>query len=305
MKEQLSEKERVVFDEEVAKINKSLPHPLSLSVNHAACKAIYNMASGIVDESGGGSVHDVDYYTFPSEALSNLILTSGTKAGSVDVKGYRFTDYVDWPYGRVDGSELHRNNEPVMLHLGFKKRESMNIFVIAENESVTPPQIGVDGYIILLTLAEFRRNAKYAHIGKVQNSLNDPVIPDFGSLNDLETPCELAFDNYSIRKSSPGGDYFEEGRRILYFDKAMVIEALSKVKWGEKVEVKGPGRAVHFLERDGYLEINQNNPVEVTLSVELSGIKNPQGATLNFESQPIGSSGGLSFRKSIFIPSGL
>jgi hypothetical protein len=222
----------------------------------------------------------------------------------MDVKGFRYTDYVDWPYGRVDGSELHRNNEPVMLHLGFKKRKGMDIFLIGEDENVFPPQIGVDGYIALLMLADNRKIAKYARKNMVQSSLNDPVIPDFGNLNDLETPCKLAFDDYFKSETPSDGRYFEECKRILYFDKAMVIEALSKIKWGEKVEVKGPGSAIHFLERSGYIGIAQENPVEVSMSVELTGLKNPPGLRFDFDSVPVGTSG-LSYRKSIFIPSRL
>ena len=124
MKEQLSEQQEMVINEAVDKINEFLPYPKSLLIDHITGEAIYTMASGMIDESGGGSVHDVDYYTFPAEGLDNLIINSSaskTKITKTEVKGYRFTDYVDWPYGRVDGSEFHRENTPVLLNLGYKK----------------------------------------------------------------------------------------------------------------------------------------------------------------------------------------
>ena len=184
----------------------------------------------------------------------------------------------------------------------------MDIFVIAENLSDIPPQIDTDGFIMLLELNELRRKSTYAYKHTVYSFLNDPILPDFGNLNDLETPCELVFDNYLTPETSSDGDYSEERRRILYFDKAMVIEALAKLKWGKSVVVKGQGRAIHFLERAGYgynhnentVEINLDNPVEVTMKVEITGTNHPC-FKFDFDSKPTASSSGLSLSKSISI----
>lgn len=276
------------------------------------------MAPGTIDESGGGSVHDVDYYTFPAEAINDLILNaeaSEIKLGKTEVEGYRYTDYVDWPYGREDGSELHRNNERVSLHLGFKKREDMHIFTISETDPKaeksdggnTPPQIGIDGFIISLDLFVCRRNLKYAYKNMVYDFLNDPVVPNFGNLNDLETPCELVFDRYHTPETSSDGDYSEDRRKILYFDKAMTIEALSKIKYGQTVTVKGPGRAVHFLERAGYgynhnentVEINIDNKVEVAMGITCS--HDGKNVTYDFKSKPVDQTDGFSLSRSIEI----
>jgi DNA-directed RNA polymerase subunit RPC12/RpoP len=130
------EKQKILVNEAITKINKSLVLPCSLRVGDDGVNAFYEMASGIIDESGGGSIHDVDYYTFPAEALNNLILialVNGKDSGEVITKGSRYTDYVDWPQGRVDGSEIHRDNEQILLHLKLEIKDGNNILVISES----------------------------------------------------------------------------------------------------------------------------------------------------------------------------
>jgi len=311
MKEQINEQDKIVVNEAVAKINNSLPYPKSLHVNQEANEVTYFLASGTIDESGGGSVHDVDYYTFPADSLNSIVLSSlnsEKKVGKTEVQAFRYTDYVDWPYGREDGREIHRDNEPVKLQLGFKQRNDMNVFVIAESETDIPPQIGTEGFIALLELNEYKKKLKYTYKSMVYSFLNDPVFPDFGNLNDLETPCKLVFDDYLTPETSSDGDYSEERRRILYFDKAMVIEALSKLKWGQKVEVMGPGRAIHFLEREGFgynrnentVELNLDNPVDVTMTVELTRT-NHTCIKYNFYLKPFDSSIDLFLSKFVSI----
>lgn len=131
--ERFTEVQKTLISEAITKINKSLVSPHSLHISQDGEKAFYEMASGIVDESGGGSVRDVDYYTLPAEALNNLILItleSGMGSGQVIITGSRYTDYVDWAYGRVDGTENHRDNEQVLLHLKLAVKDDKSLFEI-------------------------------------------------------------------------------------------------------------------------------------------------------------------------------
>jgi hypothetical protein len=122
MGERITEVEEVIVNKAVAKINETLGWPRSVRM-YSDGDAIFKMASGFVDESGGGSVHDVDYYTFPAEALSTLILItlgSDAESGEVTTKGTWYKDYVNYPSGHDDGDELHIENDPVSLRLRLK-----------------------------------------------------------------------------------------------------------------------------------------------------------------------------------------
>ncbi|MCX6672137.1 MAG: hypothetical protein NTX92_09485 [Euryarchaeota archaeon] len=134
--ERFSEAQKTLISEAIAKINESLVNPRSLNVDQDGAKAFYNMASGLTDESGGGSVHDVDYYALPAEALNNLILItleSGRGSGEVITTGSRHTDFVDWPYGRMDGSETHGDHEQVLLHLKLEIKDGKSILEIRQS----------------------------------------------------------------------------------------------------------------------------------------------------------------------------
>lgn len=162
-----------------------------------------------------------------------------------------------------------------------------------ENAVNLPPEINEFGREVLQIVAECRSNATYKYPGMVYGFLHDPVIPDFGDLNDPATPCQLVFDKYYTPETSSDGDYSEVRRRILFFDKKMVIAALSKLEPEKMVTVKGRGRAVHFLDRDGYgynhnentIEINIDNDVEVTMTVKY--FRNGKQVMFNFDSVPV------------------
>ncbi len=121
----------------------------------------------------------------------------------------------------------------------------------------------------------------------------DPVIPDFGDLNDLTIPCELVFDKYYAPETSSDGDYSEERRKILFFDKRIALEALSKIEPDRTVSAKGPGRAIFFLERSGYGYNRYENTVEedidaeVEVTLEITYLKDERQVVFNFDSRPI------------------
>jgi len=131
--ERFTVNQNILINEAITKINKSLVHPHSLRVGDDGVKAFYEMALGIIDES---SVHDNDCYTFPAEALNNLILitlVSGKGSGEVITNGSRYTD----------------NNEQVLLHLKLEIKESKNILEISEStekrEAPICPKCGFGG----------------------------------------------------------------------------------------------------------------------------------------------------------------
>lgn len=134
-KEELTEAQKSVIKEAVLRINRTLVVPFMLRLKEEENRAVYEMATGTIDESGGGSVHDVDFYSFPARDLQSLIFTalgSPTRSAETVVNGFRFTDYVDWPYGREDGSETKRNNEPVTLRLKFAMQEDTSTFEVIQ-----------------------------------------------------------------------------------------------------------------------------------------------------------------------------
>lgn len=156
-----------------------------------------------------------------------------------------------------------------------------------------PPEISEYGRKVLQIVADCKNRAKYHYPGNVYSWLGDPIIPDFGDLNDKDTPCRLAVNDYYTPETSSDGDYSEVCREILLFDKKMLIEALSKVQPGKTVTVKGSGRAVHFLDRSGWgynrnentIESDINNDVEVVLNINLT--PEADGVTFEFSSKSL------------------
>jgi hypothetical protein len=147
-----------------------------------------------------------------------------------------------------------------------------------EGEDAPQFEISAYGRKVLEIVEEERRKTKYKYPGNVYNWLGDPVFPDFGDFNDTNIPCKLVINEYYTPDTSSDGDFNETGRDILYFDKKMAIEALSKVKPGKTITVKGHGRAIHFKEKSGW-SYNRNvddykedidNEVEFLLKIYLT-----------------------------------
>lgn len=141
------------------------------------------------------------------------------------------------------------------------------------------PEISESGKKVLEVIASSRAHATYKYSGNVYGWLGDPVIPDFGDLGDLSTPCSLVINDYYTPDTSADGDYNETGKDIIYFDKRMAQEALTRVRPGEKIIVKGKGRLVHFKEKGGW-SYNHNvdsdkedidTEAEVSMNIMISG----------------------------------
>ncbi len=161
-----------------------------------------------------------------------------------------------------------------------------------ENAPGIPSEINVYGREVLEMVAECRSNAKYNYPGNVYERLQDPIIPDFGDLNDLETPCKLVINDYYTPDISID-DCNETHKDILYFDKKMVIAALSELEPEKTVTVKGPGLAVHFYEKGGFEYRTERDKeksdiksvVEVTMTVTY--FRNGKQVMFNFDSVPV------------------
>lgn len=112
----------------------------------------------------------------------------------------------------------------------------------------------------------------------------DP-IPDFGDLDDLDTPCVLTINDHFNDKF----DLYSFSE--LKFDKEMAREFLSKLVLGEELTVVGKGRAIQTYEKregDNVVVEDSNteyidNEVEVTLKVLLDS----EGVRLSFKSESI------------------
>jgi len=107
-----------------------------------------------------------------------------------------------------------------------------------------PPEIGENGRRVLEMVAECRKNAKYRYPGDVYDWLGDPIIPDFGDINDIETPCKLVINDYYTPDAAIE-DFSVNIKDILFFDKKMAIEALSRVEPMRPIAITGKGSFVH------------------------------------------------------------
>ena len=161
-----------------------------------------------------------------------------------------------------------------------------------ENVLGISPEINVFGREVLEMVVECRNKAQYNYPGNVYEWLQDPIIPDFGDLNDLETPCRLVINDYYTPDFSID-DYNETCKDILYFDKKMVIAALSELEPEKTITVKGPGLAVHFYEKGGFEYRTERdkeksdikNKVEVTMTITY--FRNGKQIIFNFDSMPV------------------
>jgi hypothetical protein len=175
-----------------------------------------------------------------------------------------------------------------------------------ENVCSIPSEINVFGREVLEIVAECKRNAKYNFRGNVYERLCDPIIPDFGDLNDLKNPSRLVINDYYTPDTSID-DYNETRRDILYFDKKMVITALSILEPEKTVTVKGTGLAVHFYEKGGFEYRTERdkeksdikNKVEVTMTVTY--FRNGKQIMFNFDSMPVGTESKFRLFRSVSI----
>ena len=175
-----------------------------------------------------------------------------------------------------------------------------------ENVLGIPPEINVFGREVIEMVAECRSKAKYNYPGNVYEMLQDPIIPDFGDLNDLKTPCKLVINDFYTPDTSID-DCNETRKDILYFDKKMVVTALSKLEPEKTVTVKGPGLAVHFYEKGGFEYTNERdkeksdikNKVEVTMTVTY--FRNGKLVMFNFDSIPVGTKNQFRLYRSVSV----
>jgi hypothetical protein len=173
-----------------------------------------------------------------------------------------------------------------------------------------PSEINVFGREVLEIVAECKRNAKYNFPGNVYERLCDPIIPDFGDLNDLETPCKLVINDFYTPDTSID-DYNETCKDILYFDKKMVVSALSQLEPEKTVTVKGTGLAVHFYEKGGFEfrterdkeKSDIKNKVEVTMTVTY--FRNGKQVMFNFDSMPVEAKNKFRLTRSVSIGNNL
>ena len=112
---------------------------------------------------------------------------------------------------------------------------------------------------------------------------SDGKIPEFGDLNDLDSPSQLIVNDYFNYEEDLKNDSSRshEGKDVLYFDKKIFLKALTKVRPGKLISIKGYGRATHLskyesvrgLESGGNpdsWEENHNNKVKVIFRMYLS-----------------------------------
>lgn len=242
-------------------------------------------------DAGGDSDIDVDYVAVPFSLPIMLVraaMTSPSHEAQMSVKGEHRIHKEAWHHASDYHTGGPETSEPVgiRVHLLITDDEphlSINFEPFqqeknGEGDSNPGPEILAYGRKVLEIVEEERRKTKYKYPGNVYEWLGDPAIPDFGDLDDPNTPCKLAINEYYTPDTSTDGDFNETGKDILYFDKKMAIEALSKVEPGKTITVKGRGRAVHFKEKGGW-SYNRNkddqkedvdNEVEVLLKIYLT-----------------------------------
>lgn len=287
-----NETEDRFVDETVIKINESLSSPKHLV--RTLDNFILHMRTNTIDESGGGLYHDIDDYIFSAESLHKLIfktLGSSDKTSEVLTTGIQNTDMGNWQLCGDETTFILRDKESVALKLNLTIKNGKYIFtadryddkreVMAIDETISE-----NGRKVLKMVTDHNSNTKYKYQGQVYEWLGDPALLDFGNLNDLETPCKLVINEYQTPETSTDGDYGEDCREILYFDKKLAIEALSKVKEGITV-VTGTGRAVDYKYRYGW-SYNENvdenkrdtdKKVEVAIQIDFQ----PKKSLVNFE----------------------
>jgi hypothetical protein len=176
-----------------------------------------------------------------------------------------------------------------------QKKEGSNLVEPQRNPEVNPSEdISETGRLVLQIVADNKSKAKYQYPGNTYGWLGDPIIPDFGDLNDPDTPCKLVINDYYTPDTSSDGDFNETGKDILFFDKKMTVKALSEIKPGEWVTVKGLGRVIHFKEKGGWSynrnvdneKEDVNNNVEVVLKMYVAPVHEDR-VTFEFSSKSL------------------
>jgi hypothetical protein len=112
-----------------------------LIVSDSSEDAIFQIGSGRVDESGGGSYHDIDDITFPKSELLKFVgevIASEEKYARYRTKGVRNTDILHWSYGTVDGRTESRDNEEVEIDLYLRIVNDVPTFHITEARKPDP-----------------------------------------------------------------------------------------------------------------------------------------------------------------------
>lgn len=97
-------------------------YPL-LSFDKDKDDVLYIIGSGMVDESGGGSHHDIDNIVFSKKDFSKLILTAAVSPGrsaKIVTEAKETADIEHWSYGTVDGRSFHCQDKPIKVELSMK-----------------------------------------------------------------------------------------------------------------------------------------------------------------------------------------
>ncbi len=173
-----------------------------------------------------------------------------------------------------------------------------------ENKQNFLPNISEYGQRVLQIVEENRKKAEYKYPGNVYSFLGDPIIPDFGDLNNLDEPCVLVTDKY-FTPDCGMDDYSEDCYEALQFDKKMFIEALLKIEPGETVGLIGLGKAIRKYERAGFqiqtdedkMITNINNDVKVIFSMWLNADANK--VIFDFRSKSLNQLNDFKINKSI------
>jgi hypothetical protein len=272
----------------IKKINESFPGGYNLS--RVLDGLTLQRENKSIDLSGGNCNFDIDSYCFSDESFLQLISkiqSSSNQHAEVIVPGIHKIDVEDW--NSVGGVSKH-TSEKVPLKLKLAIKDGKSIFTVNkcddERKDMVGETISENGLKVLKIVTDHNSNTRHKYPGEIYESLGDPALLDFGDLNDLGSPCKLAINEYEIPETSTDGDYGEDCREILYFDKKLAIEALSKVKEGITIVI-GTGSTVDYKYRFGW-SYNQNvdenkrdinKKVEVAIQIDFR----PEESILDFE----------------------
>jgi hypothetical protein len=83
----------------------------------------YKMGTDQIDESGGGSYHDIDDIVFDKSDLAKLVLTAAVspdRSAKIIVDAKETADIEYWPYGAEDGRSFHCQDKPIKIELSLK-----------------------------------------------------------------------------------------------------------------------------------------------------------------------------------------
>lgn len=110
----------------VNKLTKHQKGPPSLIYIEGLDQVTYKLGSDICDESGGGSVHDIDDIKFSRKDLGKLVLSAAVspeKSAKLVTEGKETADIEQWAYGTIDGFSYHCQDKSVKIELSLQIAE--------------------------------------------------------------------------------------------------------------------------------------------------------------------------------------